>query len=91
MDAWTSRFDATAYTAASLGVPDDYIDGTTGRWSVPEEVCWGCWQRIEPPIVRLIANADCRHYHPRCLREAAFVHTGRHLRSCGSRLPFYAV
>jgi hypothetical protein len=90
-DSWTSRADCWVYTAASLGIPVDYCDPTSGIWSVPEDVCWQCWKPIEGPVTRLMVNAECRHYHPECLSSHdSQLREGEHTSwSCRSTIPHY--
>lgn len=91
-DAWTARADASAYLAATIGIPTEYLHPTFGNWNVPEDVCWGCWKPIEGPVVALGVNAECRHYHPHCQTDADFgqLWEGEHGRpACKSRLPHY--
>ncbi|MGW5711576.1 hypothetical protein [Streptomyces olivaceus] len=91
-DLRTSWADIQAYQAAQLGIPTEYLDSTSGLWTVAEDVCWGCWKPIEGPVVALGVNAECRHYHPHCQTGADFgrLWDGEHGRpACKSRLPYY--
>lgn len=92
-DAWTSRFDWWIYQAAYIGIPLEFCDPTTGMWSVPEDICWQCWKPVEGPVVRLMVNAECRHYHPDCrLGHDSLLRAGEHTSwSCRSTLPHYVV
>lgn len=89
-DAWTSRFDHWIYRAAYIGIPLEYCDPTTGMWTVPEDMCWKCWQPVEGPVVREMCNAECRHYHPACRPgHDSRLWEGKHCFSCPSTIACY--
>jgi hypothetical protein len=88
------------YEAEYLGIPAQYVDRTTGRWDVPEDVCRACWEAIAGPVFAIGVDGTCMHYHPDCrpgyadlpprpldlLYPAGWQHPRR---SCHSRLPYY--
>lgn len=89
-DGWTSLADARIAHAVNIGIPIAYIDSTTGHYSVPEDICWGCWSTIDGPVVALGVNAGCRHYHPSCRDHDSALRTGVHGRpACRSSIPHY--
>lgn len=88
------------YEAEYLGIPSQYVDGATGRWEIPDDICHACWQTIDGPVFALGCDGSCLHYHPDCrpryadlpprpldiLYSAGWQHPRR---SCRSQLPHY--
>lgn len=99
-DALTSLADLRIYEAAYHGVPLDYVDPSSGWWSVPENICRTCWDVVAGPVVALGCEGWCLHYHPDCRPRYAdlpprpldiLYPAGRQhpRRSCRSQLPHY--
>ena len=52
-DVLTSMADLRIYEAAYLGIPDRYVDPSSGTWTVPETDCRACWKPIDGPVMTL--------------------------------------
>lgn len=99
-DQLTSLADLRIYEAFYHGVPERYVDPSSGRWQVPDTDCRACWQTINGPVFALGVDGSCLHYHPDCrpqytdlpprpldiLYRAGWEHPGP---SCRSQLPYY--